>query len=68
MRTKVRSPKSRAKKLGERRFAGGPRTRTRSGAHLILSRGEENTGGRERRVTLADTFESLPCAIFWTVL
>ena len=34
------------------------------GAHLILSRGEENTGGRERASALADTFESLLGAIF----
>jgi ribonuclease III len=34
------------------------------GAHLILSRGEENTGGRERLSTLADAFESLLGAIF----
>ena len=29
------------------------------GAHLILSRGEENTGGRERASALADAFEAL---------
>jgi ribonuclease III len=34
------------------------------GAHLVLSRGEENTGGRERASTLADVFESLLGAIF----
>ncbi len=34
------------------------------GVHLILSRGEENTGGRERDSALADTFESLLGAIF----
>jgi ribonuclease-3 len=34
------------------------------GAHLILSRGEENSGGRERASALADTFESLLGAIF----
>jgi len=34
------------------------------GAHLILSRGEENTGGRERASTLADAFEALLGAIF----
>jgi ribonuclease-3 len=34
------------------------------GAHLILSRGEENMGGRERPSTLADAFESLLGAIF----
>jgi ribonuclease-3 len=34
------------------------------GAHLILSRGEENTGGRDRASSLADAFESLVGAIF----
>jgi ribonuclease-3 len=34
------------------------------GAHLILSRGEENTGGRERSSALADAFEALLGAIF----
>ncbi len=34
------------------------------GAHLVLSRGEENTGGRERTSALADAFESLLGAIF----
>ena len=34
------------------------------GAHLILSRGEENSGGRARSSTLADAFESLLGAIF----
>jgi len=34
------------------------------GGHLILSRGEENTGGRDRPSTLADAFESLLGAIF----
>jgi ribonuclease-3 len=34
------------------------------GAHLILSRGEENTGGRERPSALADAFEALLGAIF----
>jgi ribonuclease-3 len=34
------------------------------GAHLILSRGEETNGGRERASALADTFESLLGAIF----
>ena len=34
------------------------------GAHLVLSRGEENTGGRERASALADSFESLLGAIF----
>ncbi len=34
------------------------------GAHLVISRGEENTGGRERASTLADAFESVLGAIF----
>lgn len=34
------------------------------GAHLILSRGEENTGGRTRASALADAFEALVGAIF----
>ena len=34
------------------------------GAHLVLSRGEENTGGRARASALADAFESLLGAIF----
>ncbi|HEX9045429.1 MAG TPA: ribonuclease III [Verrucomicrobiae bacterium] len=34
------------------------------GAHLFLSRGEENTGGRDRPSALADAFESLVGAIF----
>jgi ribonuclease-3 len=34
------------------------------GAHLILSRGEETSGGRERASALADAFESLLGAIF----
>jgi ribonuclease III len=34
------------------------------GTHLILSRGEENTGGRDRLSALADAFESLLGAIF----
>jgi ribonuclease-3 len=34
------------------------------GAHLVLSRGEANTGGRERSSALADAFESVLAAIF----
>src|ERR1035437_6481376 len=34
------------------------------GAHLILSRGEENTGGRDRGSALADGFEALLGAFF----
>jgi len=34
------------------------------GSHLILSRGEEQHGGRERPSALADTFEAVEGAIF----
>lgn len=34
------------------------------GRHLIVSRGEENSGGRDRLSALADTFEALLGAIF----
>jgi ribonuclease-3 len=34
------------------------------GQHVILSRGEENSGGRDRASTLADAFESLLGAVF----
>ncbi len=34
------------------------------GAHLILSRGEENTGGRDRASALADAFEAVLGAVF----
>jgi ribonuclease-3 len=34
------------------------------GAHLILSRGEENTGGRERASALTDAFEAVLGAIY----
>ena len=34
------------------------------GAHLVLSRGEESSGGRERPSALADTFEAVLGAIF----
>ncbi|MEJ0090443.1 MAG: ribonuclease III [Limisphaerales bacterium] len=34
------------------------------GAHLILSRGEETTGGRDRASALADAFEALSGAVF----
>ncbi len=55
--------KSRAKLVN----AGSLATHARNlglGAHLILSRGEENTGGRERASALADAFEALLGAIF----
>ncbi len=34
------------------------------GAHLLLSRGEENTGGRERASALTDAFEAVLGAIY----
>lgn len=34
------------------------------GAHLVLSRGEENTGGRERSSALVDAFEAVLGAIY----
>lgn len=34
------------------------------GKHLLLGKGEENTGGRERASILADAFEALIAAIF----
>ena len=34
------------------------------GAHLVLSRGEENTGGRDRASALADAFEAIAGAVF----
>lgn len=34
------------------------------GAHMLLGKGEENTGGRERVSILADAFEALIAAIF----
>jgi len=34
------------------------------GAHLVVSRGEENTGGRDRASALADAFEAMLGAIF----
>jgi ribonuclease-3 len=55
--------KSRAKLVN----AGSLAARARElglGAYLILSRGEENTGGRERASALADAFEALLGAIF----
>jgi ribonuclease-3 len=55
--------KSRAKLVNAGALAGHGRGLD-LGAHLVLSRGEENTGGRERGSTLADAFESLVGAIF----
>ena len=55
--------KSRAKLVNAAALAAHGRTLD-LGAHLILSRGEENTGGRERTSALTDAFEALLGAIF----
>jgi ribonuclease-3 len=55
--------KARAKLVNAGSLAGHGRM-VGLGAHLVLSRGEENTGGRERPSALADAFESLMGAIF----
>jgi len=55
--------KSRAKLVNAATLADHART-LGLGAHLILSRGEENTGGRDRASALADAFEALAGAIF----
>jgi len=55
--------KARAKLVNRRTLAEHARV-LGVGAHLILSRGEESNGGRERASTLADAFESLLGAIF----
>ena len=55
--------KSRAKLVNATALAGHGRA-LNLGAQLGLSRGEENTGGRERASALADAFEALLGAIF----
>jgi ribonuclease-3 len=55
--------KSRAKLVNSTALAAHGRA-LGLGAHLVLSRGEENTGGRERASALTDAFESLLGAIF----
>ena len=55
--------KARAKLVNRGTLADHART-LNLGAHLILSRGEETSGGRERASALADSFESLLGAIF----
>jgi ribonuclease-3 len=55
--------KSRAKLVNAAALAGHGRA-LGLGAQLVLSRGEENTGGRERASALADAFEALLGAIF----
>jgi len=55
--------KSRARLVNAGSLAAHGRT-LGLGEHLILSRGEENAGGRERASALADAFEALLGAIF----
>lgn len=55
--------KARAKLVNRRTLAVHGRTLS-LGEHLILSRGEELHGGRERPSALADTFEAVVGAIF----
>jgi ribonuclease-3 len=55
--------KSRAKLVNAASLAAHART-LGLGAHLVLSTGEERTGGRERSSALADVFEALLGAIF----
>ena len=55
--------KSRAKLVNRNTLAEHGRT-LELGAHLILSSGEETSGGRERASTLADAYEALLGAIF----
>jgi ribonuclease-3 len=55
--------KSRAKLVNTGALAAHGRT-LGLGAHLVLSRGEENTGGRERTSALTDAFEAVLGAIF----
>jgi ribonuclease-3 len=55
--------KARAKLVNRRTLAEHARS-LGLGAHLVLSRGEETNGGRERASTLADAFEALLGAIF----
>jgi ribonuclease III len=55
--------KARAKLVNRRTLAEHARG-LGLGAHLVLSRGEETSGGRERASALADAFEALLGAIF----
>ena len=55
--------KSRAKLVNAAALADHART-LNLGAHLILSRGEENTGGRDRASSLEDAFEAVVGAIY----
>lgn len=55
--------KARAQLVNRRTLAEEAR-RLALGAHLVLSHGEETTGGRERPSALADAYEALLGAIF----
>ncbi|WCJ60831.1 ribonuclease III [Fontisphaera persica] len=55
--------KARAQLVNRRSLAECSR-RLGVGEHLVLSKGEEKSGGRERGSTLADAFEALVGAIF----
>jgi ribonuclease III len=55
--------KARAQLANSRSLAGQAR-RLDLGPHLIISRGEETTGGRERVSSLADAFEALIGAVY----
>ena len=55
--------KARAQMVNRRALANQGR-RLELGAHLILGRGEDSSGGRERPSALADAFEALLGAIF----
>lgn len=55
--------KARAR-LVNRRYLAEQGRRVDLGSHLVLSRGEELHGGRERPSTLADAFEALVGAVF----
>ncbi len=50
--------------LVNRRFLAEQGRRLRLGAYLVLSRGEEQSGGRDRDSTLADAFEAFLGAVF----
>ena len=55
--------KARAKLVNKQTLAAHART-LGLGAHLILSRGEEMSGGRDRESALADAYEAILGAIF----
>lgn len=55
--------KARAQMVNRRSLAAQAR-RLGMGQHILMSHGEETTGGRERNSTLADSFEALLGAIF----